>query len=230
MDRPVSLQKFDKVILDCSVKELLCFRFSFFGATPFCDVDEPYDTLRRDDTMASLVDDFGRVEVTPVEPGDEFRRLVVSITNQSISTESARAVRTRLFDMLGDVTPGAVLETPAEELASVGLGETKAEYVRNAARSFESGDYTREAFADASNDEVREALTDIRGIGEWTADMYLIFVLGREDVLPLGDLAVRRGIEGLYDVSERDEMRETAEAWKPYRSYGTRYVWEWYES
>jgi 3-methyladenine DNA glycosylase/8-oxoguanine DNA glycosylase len=193
-------------------------------------VDEPYDALRRDDTMASLVDDFGRVEVTPAEPGEEFRRLVVSITSQSVSTESARAVRTRLFDRLGDVTPREVLETPPEELVSVGLGETKAEYVRNAARSFESGDYTREAFADASNGEVRDALTDIRGIGEWTANMYLIFVLGREDVLPLGDLAVRRGIEGLYGVEAREEMRGIAKAWKPYRSYGTRYVWEWYES
>jgi len=192
-------------------------------------VDEPYETLRRDDTMASLVNEFGRVDVTPAEPGEEFRRLVVSITNQSVSTESARAVRSRLFDRLDDVTPEAVLETPPEELASVGLGETKAEYVRNAARSFESGDYTREAFAGASNEEVRDALTGIRGVGEWTADMYLIFVLGREDVLPLGDLAVRRGIEGLYGVEARDEMRRVAEEWKPYRSYGTRYVWEWYE-
>jgi len=60
--------------------------------------------------------------------------------------------------------------------------------------------------------------------------MYLIFVLGREDVLPLGDLAVRRGIEGLYGAETRDEMREIAETWKPYRTYGTRYIWKWYES
>ena len=190
----------------------------------------PYDRLRDDETMATLIEEFGRVSVEPVESGEEFRRLVVSITNQSVSTESARAVRTRLFDRLGDVTPRAVLEKPVEELASVGLGETKAEYVRNAAMSFERGDYTREALSGASNDEVRDALTDIRGVGEWTANMYLIFVLGREDVLPLGDLAVRRGIEGLYDVETRDEMRRVADAWEPYRSYGTRYVWEWYES
>lgn len=59
--------------------------------------------------------------------------------------------------------------------------------------------------------------------------MYLLFVLGRDDVLPLGDLAVRRGIESLYGVETRDEMRRVAEDWKPYRSYGTRYVWAWYE-
>lgn len=202
----------------------------FAEATRICGVDEPYETLRRDRTMASLVEEFGRVDVNPVERGDEFRRLVVSVTNQSVSTESARAVRSRLFDALGDVTPQAVLETPADELASTGVGETKAEYLREAARAFRENDYSRDAFAGASNDEVRDALTEIRGIGEWTADMYLIFVLGREDILPLGDLAVRRGIEGLYGVEMRDDMRRVADEWRPYRSYGTRYVWKWYES
>ena len=191
---------------------------------------KPYETLRNDETMASLVEEFGRVPVEPVESGEEFRRLVVSITNQSVSTESARAVRSRLFDTLEDVTPQSVLETPPEELASTGVGEAKSEYLQETARAFRENDYSREAFVDVSNEEVRDALTEIRGVGEWTANMYLIFVLGREDVLPLGDLAVRRGIEGLYGVETRDEMREIAEDWKPYRSYGTRYVWKWYES
>ncbi|MDY6780743.1 MAG: DNA-3-methyladenine glycosylase 2 family protein, partial [Halobacteria archaeon] len=70
----------------------------------------------------------------------------------------------------------------------------------------------------------------IHGIGEWTAEMYLIFGLGREDVLPLGDLAVRRSFEELYDADDRDSMRREAEAWRPYRSVGTLYLWEWYES
>ncbi len=191
---------------------------------------EPYDRLREDETMARLVDEFGHVPVEAVENGDEFRRLVVSITNQSVSTESARAVRSRLFDALGDVTPQSVLDTPPEELASTGVGEAKAEYLHEAARAFEEDDYSCGAFAGVPDDEVRDALTEIRGVGEWTANMYLIFVLGREDVLPLGDLAVRRGIEGLYGVETRDEMRLIAEEWKPYRSYGTRYVWKWYEA
>jgi DNA-3-methyladenine glycosylase II len=186
--------------------------------------------LRRDETMASLVEEFGQVEVEPIEDGGEFRRLVVSLTNQALSTESARAVRKRLFDALEDVTPRSVLEKSPEELAETGLGETKAEYLREAALAFESEDYSPDALADASNDEVRDTLTEIRGVGDWTANMYLIFVLGREDVLPLGDLAVRRGIEEIYGTETRDEMREVAEAWRPYRSYGTRYVWKWYES
>jgi DNA-3-methyladenine glycosylase II len=179
--------------------------------------------------MAALVDDFGCVEVEPVEEGEEFRRLVVSIARQSVSTASADAVLERLFDSLDEVTPRSVLETAPEKLVSTGLGETKTEYVREAARAFRDGDYGRDALDDATNNEVRDALTEIRGIGEWTADMYLIFVLGRDDVLPLGDLAVRRGMESLYGVETRDEMRDVAKNWKPYRSYATRYVWKWYE-
>ena len=190
---------------------------------------EPYEALRQDETMAALLEEFGRIEVEPVEKGGEFRRLVVSIARQLVSTESADAVLERLFDSFGEVTPRSVLETPPEELASTGLGETKAEYVREAARAFRDGQYGREAFADAPKDEVRDALTEIRGVGEWTANMYLLFVLGRDDVLPLGDLAVRRGMESLYGVETRNEMRRVAEDWKPYRSYGTRYVWAWYE-
>lgn len=190
---------------------------------------EPYEALRQDETMAALLEEFGRIEVEPVEKGGEFRRLVVSIARQLVSTESADAVLERLFDSLGEVTPRSVLETPPEELASTGLGETKAEYVREAARAFRDGQYGREAFSDAPKDEVRDALTEIRGVGEWTANMYLLFVLGRDDVLPLGDLAVRRGMESLYGVETRNEMCDVAETWKPYRSYGTRYVWAWYE-
>jgi len=191
---------------------------------------EPHDLLRDDEVMSSLVNEFGRITVEPVSQGDEFRRMVRSVARQSVSTVAADSVFERLEGSLDDFTPSEVLATPPEELASAGLGETKAEYVRNVARAFERDDYTRDTFADATDDEVHDALTEIRGVGEWTANMYLIFILGREDVLPLGDLAVRRGIEDLYGVETRDEMREIAEAWKPYRTYGTMYVWEWYES
>lgn len=94
-------------------------------------------------------------------------------------------------------------------------------------------DLTREGFSGVDDAAVLTELTSITGIGGWTARMYLLFALGREDVFPLGDLAVRRGIEELYADGEelsRPAMREIAEAWRPYRSYGTRYVWAAYES
>ncbi len=113
-------------------------------------------------------------------------------------------------------------------LRDAGLSGRKVEYVRNAARAFQENDYTRAGLAGHSDAAVVDLLTEIKGIGEWTARMYLLFVLERPDVLPLGDLAVRRGIEELYaggDELTRAEMREIAEPWQPYRSAATRYIW-----
>lgn len=178
--------------------------------------------------MAELVERHGDVELIPAE--DEFERLCVAIINQQLSTASAKAIRARVFDLLGDVTPATVLAADTDALREAGLSRTKVEYLRNSAEAFLERDFTREALAEYSDEEVIEALTEIKGIGEWSAHMYLIFTLGREDVLPLGDLAIRRGIEALYGVTDRAEMREVAESWRPYRSYGTLYVWEHYES
>ncbi|OYR46070.1 DNA-3-methyladenine glycosylase [Halorubrum sp. Hd13] len=191
-------------------------------------------TLREDPTMAALIDRHGRLAIEPA--ADEFARLCTSIVNQQLSTASAAAIRERFVGVLGgDPTPDRVLAADEGALREAGLSGTKVEYLRATAEAFRDGDpdLTREGLADASDEAAVGRLTQIRGIGEWTARMYLIFALGREDVLPLGDLAVRKGIEQVYnDGAEltRGEMREIAEAWRPYRSYGTRYVWAEYES
>lgn len=194
--------------------------------------DDVERTLRADPTMARLIDRHGKLSIEPAP--DEFRRLCRSIINQQLSTASAEAIRERTFAVLeNDVTPDRVLTTESERLRDAGLSQTKVEYLRAAARAFSERDLRREAMAELSDDAVIEELTSITGVGEWTARMYLMFALGREDVLPLGDLAVRRGIEELYNAGEelsRAEMREIASAWRPYRSYGTRYVWAAYES
>lgn len=189
--------------------------------------------LRRDPVMADLVDRYDPYS----EPGwsTEFERLVVSIINQQLSTASAAAVRERVFALLDhDVTPESVLAADESALRDAGLSRTKVEYARNAATAFLERDLTREGLSDHSDEEVIDVLTEIKGIGEWTARMYLLFVLRRDDVLPLGDLAVRRGIDQLYDNGDgtltREEMREIADQWRPYRSHGVRYVWVAYES
>ncbi len=194
--------------------------------------DEALIHLRNDPVMAAVIDEHDRY--TEPEWEVEFERLVISVISQSISTAAARSVCeqvTALFD--GAITPEAILTANDDELAEAGLGKRKTEYVNDAAEAFLERDLTREALADHTDAEVIEELTRIRGIGEWTARMYLLFVLEREDVLPLGDLAVRRGIEALYNDGEeltRAEMREIADAWKPYRSAGTKYVWAAYEA
>ena len=194
-------------------------------------LDEAHSVLRSDPVMADLIE---RHDPYVERNWDEFERLCISIINQQLSTASAAAVRERVFELLRDeVTPETVLEAEDEALRAAGLSESKIEYMRNAARAFRENDYTRAGLADYSDDEVVDLLTEIKGVGEWTARMYLLFVLEREDVLPLGDLAIRRAIEQLYGDGEelsRAEMREIAERWRPYRSVATRYLWAEYES
>lgn len=193
--------------------------------------DTVRETLRRDPEMARLIDRWGPIEIEPAE--NEYRRLAVSIINQQLSTASATAVRERAFDLFdGEVTPEDVLAADEAALREAGLSRPKIEYLRHTAEAFLERDLTREGLADLDDRTVMDELTEIRGVGDWTARMYLIFVLGREDVLPLGDLAIRRGIQQLYGNGTeltRAEMRDVAEPWRPYRSYGTRYLWLEYE-
>ena len=194
-------------------------------------LDEAHSVLRSDPVMADLIE---RHDPYVERDWDEYERLCITIINQQLSTASAAAVRERVFELLRDeVTPENVLNAEDEALRAAGLSESKVEYMRNAARAFRANDYTREGLAEYSNNEVIDILTEIKGIGEWTARMYLLFVLEREDVLPLGDLAIRRAIEDLYGNGaelSRAEMREIADQWRPYRSVATRYLWAEYES
>lgn len=190
------------------------------------------ETLRSDPVMARLIETHGEITHTPAD--DEYRRLAVSIINQQLSSASAAAVRERAFAALDDeVTPTAILEFPEAELRAAGLSEAKVRYLRNAAEAFLERDLTRGSLEDYSDEEVIDELTSITGIGAWTARMYLMFALGREDVLPLGDLGIRKGIDDLYGDGtgmNRTEMRTVAEQWRPYRTYGCRYVWRHYEA
>ena len=188
------------------------------------DASTPHDHLRTTD-LAPLVETYGDLHLDPSD--DLFHRLVVSVVNQLISTEAAKTIRGRLFDRF-EVTPQNILAADPDALREVGLSGQKVEYVKNVARWFDEQDVTRERFADMTDSEVVADLTEIKGIGDWTAEMFLMFGLGREDVFPVGDLAVRRGMEQLFGEMTRGEMRTRAEPWAPYRSYASLYIWQHY--
>lgn len=190
------------------------------------------ETLRSDPVMAGLIEKHGEVEISPAR--NPFRRLSISIINQQLSSASAAAVRERVFAELDDeVTPEAMLAADEEALRAAGLSHSKISYLQNAAEGFLDRDLTPTGLEGYSDTEVVTELTKIKGIGEWTARMYLLFVLGREDVLPIGDLGIRNGLQELYAEGgelTRSEMREIAEPWRPYRSYGSLYIWREYEA
>ena len=188
-------------------------------------MSDAHDHLREDPTIGLLIAEYGERELDPAD--DPYERLVVSIVNQLISTEAARTVRERLFDTF-EITPRAILTADEECLREVGLSPQKVSAMKDAAAWWHEEDITRERFAELSDEAVISDLTEISGIGDWTGKMFLMFALGREDVFPVEDLAVRRGMEMLFEEPSRAEMREHAEHWKPYRSVATLYVWQVY--
>ncbi|GGL24485.1 3-methyladenine DNA glycosylase [Halarchaeum grantii] len=186
------------------------------------DTTDPYAVVRDDDALRPLYETHG--ELGPERADDPFERLVVAVTNQSVSMDSAAAVRERLRDVV-DFDPASIRAADDAALRDAGLSDTKVRALNGLAERYPEG-IDHGDFADHSNDEVRAELGDVYGVGDWTADMFLLFALGREDVFPVGDLGVRKGMQTLYGHESRAEMREHAANWTPYRSYATRYVWK----
>lgn len=202
--------------------------------------ENPHDVLRADRDFVHLVERHGELTLSPHE--DPFTRMVVSILRQQVSMDAAAAIRERLFDALVDATTNsdgeapaldAVTVTPADVLAAeeatlrdAGLSAAKVEYVRALATAWSEQGYTRAHFAELDDDAVRSELIDVRGVGDWTANMFLMFGLGRADVFPVGDLGIRQGMERHFGIEERPAMVERAEQWRPYRSYASLYLWQ----
>jgi DNA-3-methyladenine glycosylase II len=180
-------------------------------------------TLRDDPDIGHLVAEHSEVTLEPAE--DFFERLIVSILRQQVSMASAKATRERLEDAV-EITPEAILRTDQSTLRDLGLSRQKASYVHNIAEAFIEHGYSREYFEGMNDDAVIAELTEIKGVGTWTAKMQLMFSLGRPDVFPVEDLGIRKGMRAIYgDDLERSRMEEIAERWRPYRSYASVYLW-----
>jgi DNA-3-methyladenine glycosylase II len=175
-----------------------------------------------DPVLAPLVEKYGQLRLDPVD--DPFERLVVSIVNQQQSTHAAATIRERLFESV-EPTPKGIRSADEETLRAAGLSAKKVEYLHSAAREFEERMLTHERFAEMTDEEIIETMTEIHGVGTWTAKTFLMFGLGREDVFPVEDLGIRRGMERLFGELTRAEMQVKAEAWQPYRSIASLYVW-----
>jgi DNA-3-methyladenine glycosylase II len=187
-----------------------------------------------DPVLARVIDEVG-----PDGPGDlgvtrssdRYGALVRSIVGQQLSTRSAQAIYGRLTDRFGGRTPTPVevLEDDPDELRqSVGLSHAKGAYLRSLAEHVLDGSLDLEHLDRLPDEDVIAALTAVRGIGPWSADMFLIFRLGRPDVLPVGDLGIRRAFMlhyGLPELPSAAEMERIAEPWRPYRTLASLYLW-----
>lgn len=164
-------------------------------------------------------------------PDDHYGALVRAIVGQQLSTKAARTIYGRLTERYGGRTPAPaelLADDPEELRAAAGLSRAKASYLRSLAEHVVSGELELERLDEMPEDEVIAELVAVKGLGRWTADMFLMFHLERPDVLPVGDLGIRRAIErayGLPGLPDPAEMERIAEPWRPHRTLACRYLW-----
>ena len=185
---------------------------------------------KSDPTMARIIAEHPRVGL--VSRGDAFSTLARSIVGQQISVKAADAVWGRFCASCGELTPKSVLRRRATTLRSCGLSERKVEYIRDLCDHFISGRVDPASFSGQDDEAIIAELTDIRGIGRWTAEMFLIFNLLRPNVLPLDDLGLLRAVslhyldgEAITGREGRTRVEALATGWAPWRSVATWYLW-----
>jgi DNA-3-methyladenine glycosylase II len=187
-----------------------------------------------DPILKQLIDEVGADglgDPRAERPREHYGALVRSIVGQQLSTKAARAIYTRLIDRFGGrpPTPQEVLDDDPEELrTAAGLSHAKVAYLRSLAEHVLDGSLELERLDDLPDDEVIAELVAVKGLGEWSAHMFLMFHLGRPDVLPTGDLGIRRAVERLYGLDELPDaatLTKIAEPWRPHRTLACRFLW-----
>lgn len=194
--------------------------------TPLYWVQASEELAANDPFMAELVGRYRGASL--VSRGDPFSTLARSIVGQQISVKAADSVWNRFVERVGEVTPRQVGLAGEEGLAGCGLSQRKIEYVSDLARHFLSGKMNPAHWVGLDDEAVIAELVGVRGIGRWTAEMFLIFNLMRPDVFPLDDIGLQRAVFERYFHGEKQPRRvlsEHGERWRPWRSVATWYLW-----
>ena len=190
-----------------------------------------------DPVLARLLDEHGppesRRDPSRPAPGDLYGALVRSIVGQQLSVVAARSIYRRLLEHFGGhpPTPEQVLAADPDEMRlAAGLSRAKTTFLRSLAEHVISGELELERLDDLPDDEVIAELVAVKGIGEWSAHMFLMFQLERPDVLAVGDLGIRRAVERAYGLDAMPtaaELTALGEPWRPYRTVACRILWHW---
>jgi len=182
--------------------------------------------VKKDRVMKRLIPQFG--DACLQSRGDPFITLARSIVGQQISVKAAQSVWDRFVVLPRKMTPANVLKLKVDDMRSAGLSARKVEYLVDLSLNFDSGNLQIKKWSEMDDEAIIAELVAIRGIGRWTAEMFLIFHLLRPNVLPLDDVGLINGISKNYFSGEavsRSEAREVSAAWAPYRSVATWYIW-----
>lgn len=186
--------------------------------------------LRRDPILAALIREYGPCGLAAAQRSDHFSALVRAIVFQQLSTKAASTIYSRMVALLanGELTPEALAALSDEQLRSAGISRQKGGYLRDLCDKVTAGVVPLDELERMADDQVIEALTKIKGIGRWSAEMFLMFRLHRPDVLPVGDLGIMNAVMKVYRMRKKptpERLRRLGEAWRPYRSVASWYLW-----
>jgi DNA-3-methyladenine glycosylase II len=187
-----------------------------------------------DPVMAALVESIGPLDRGARlrgRPDDAYGSLVRTIVGQQLSMKAARTIYARLIALFGDnlPTPAELIAAEEAALRAAGLSRQKIGYLRDLAARVQNGELELDALHELPDEEVSARITAVKGLGQWSADMFLMFHLRRPDVLPAGDLGIRRAVEKVYrlpGLPDQDALRILAEPWRPWRTLACLYLWE----
>jgi DNA-3-methyladenine glycosylase II len=191
-----------------------------------------------DPTMAALIERIGEIDLqtrlrrrSEERPADAYGALLRAIVGQQLSTKAARTIYGRILDLFGGRTPAPeeLVEASEADLRGAGLSGRKVEYLRDLAAHVLSGELELDRLGDLSDEEVTEEIVAVRGLGQWSAEMFLLFHLERPDVLSGGDLGIRKAVQIEYELADMptpQRVMEIGEPWSPHRSLASLYLWE----
>lgn len=191
-----------------------------------------------DPTMAALIERVGKIDLATrlsrrkeERPPDAYGALLRAIVGQQLSTKAARTIYLRVVDLFGGSTPTPeqLLDASEADLRGCGLSGRKTEYIRDLAAHVLSGELELDRLEELGDEEVIAEIVAVRGLGQWTAEMFLMFHLERPDVLSGGDLGIRKAIQveyGLEEMPTPTRVVEIGEPWRPHRSLASLYLWE----
>ena len=184
---------------------------------------------RRDPVIRDLMRTHGKCGLADAQHGDPFGALMKAIVSQQLSTKAAHTIFTRLVALFdGAPTPRALAALTDAQLRGVGLSGQKLRYMRDLATKVQDGVLPLHALDAMADEEVIAALTQVKGIGRWTAEMFLMFRLHRPDVLPVDDLGIVKAVQKAYKLRKTpspDRLHQIGDAWRPYRSVACWYLW-----
>ncbi|MFC4263893.1 DNA-3-methyladenine glycosylase family protein [Ferruginibacter yonginensis] len=183
---------------------------------------------KKDAKFSTIIKTYG-VPTMPLRPPG-FKTLVLLILEQQVSIDSAKATFQKLQLSIKNITPSNIIATSDDELRSVGISRQKRTYLKALATAIIKKEVVLDELHQYDPVEIRKQLIKIKGIGNWTIDIYLIFCLQHPDIMPLGDIAVVNTIKELWDIHDTDGMQQLTQQWQPYRSVATVLLWHHYLS